>query len=139
MARVTRLLLTAFSVAFVAGCNTLSTMNTVTLRNTSHFPDYELSSSLFDTCGTALIRSNKRTGDEVITVWDNRSDEELLMLWLWHNGEVREIYRLAPKTITQASLLEGMGIAVISEAQERCLYNQVITPDSGRETLQRFP
>jgi hypothetical protein len=123
----------------MAGCNTLSAMNTVTLRNTSHFPDYDLSSSLFDTCGTALIRSNKLTGDEVITVWDNRSDEELLMLWLWHNGEVREIYRLAPKTITQASLLEGMGIAVISQTRERCLYNQVITPNSGRETLQRFP
>ena len=138
MARVTRLLLTAVSVAFVAGCNTLSTMNTVTLRNTSHFPDYELAPSLIDACGTKLKRSNKRTGDEVITVWDNSSDEELVMLWLWHNGEVREIYRLAPKTITQASLLEGMGIAVISEAQERCLHNQVITPDSGRETLQRF-
>ena len=61
------------------------------------------------------------------------------MLWLWHNGEVREIYRLAPETITQASLLAGMGIAVVSEAQERCLYNQIISPDSGRETLQRFP
>ena len=113
-------------------------MNTVTLRNTSHFPDYELSPSLIDTCGTALIRSNKRTGDEVITVWDNRSDEELLMLWLWHNGEVREIYRLAPKTITQASLLEGMGIAVISEASERCFYNQVITEQSASGTAGRF-
>jgi hypothetical protein len=123
----------------MAGCNTLGTMNTVTLRNTSHFPDYELSPRLIDTCGSELIRSNKRTSDEVITVWDNRSDEELVMLWLWHNGEVREIYRLAPNMTTQASLLEGMGIAVISEARERCLYNQVITPDSGRETLQRFP
>ena len=113
-------------------------MNTVTLRNTSHFPDYELSPSLLETCGAELLRSNKRTGDEVITVWDNTSDEELVMLWLWHNGEVREIYRLAPKTITQASLLEGMGVAVISEVRERCLYNQVITPDSGLETLQRF-
>ena len=113
-------------------------MNTVTLRNTSHFPNYELSTGLIDTCGTELIRSDKRTGDEVITMWDNRSDEEFLMLWLWHNGEVREIYRLAPKTITQASLLEGMGIAVISEVRQRCLYNQVITPDSGRETIQRF-
>ena len=28
------------------------------------------------------------------------------MLWLWHNGEVREIYRLAPNTTTQASLRE---------------------------------
>ena len=139
MARVTRLLLTAVSLAFVAGCNTLSTMNTVTLRNTSHFLNYELSTGLIDTCGTELIRSNKRTGDEVITVWENTSDEELVMLWLWHNGEVREIYRLAPKTITQASLLEGMGIAVISEARERCLYNQVIPADAGRETLQRFP
>ena len=139
MARVTRLLLTAVSLAFVAGCNTLSTMNTVTLRNTSHFPDYELAPSLIDACGTKLKRSNKRTGDEVITVWDNSSDEELVMLWLWHNGEVREIYRLAPKTITRTSLLEGMGIAVISEARERCLYNQVIPPDAGRETRQRFP
>jgi hypothetical protein len=122
----------------MAGCNTLSAMNTVTLRNTSHFPDYELSSSLFDTCGTALIRSNKRTGDEVITVWDNRSDEELLMLWLWHNGEVREIYRLAPKTTTRASLLEGMGIAVISEMRQRCLYNQVITDQSASGTAGHF-
>ena len=113
-------------------------MNTVTLRNISHFPDYELSPSLVDTCGTELIRSNKRTGDEVTTVWDNRSDEELLMLWLWHNGEVREIYRLAPRTITQASLLEGMGIAVISEARERCLCNQVITDQSASGTAVRF-
>ena len=122
----------------MAGCNTLSTMNTVTLRNTNHFPDYEFSAGLIDTCGSQLIRSNKRTGDEVITVWENTSDEELVMLWLWHNGEVREIYRLAPKTITKASLLEGMGIAVISQAREQCFYNQVITADSGRVTLQRF-
>ena len=138
MARVTRLLLTALSVAFVAGCNTLGTMNTVTLRNTSHFPDYELFFRLIDTCGSELIRSNKRTGDEVITVWDNTSDEELVMLWLWHNGEVREIYRLAPKTITQAGLLEGMGIAVISEVRERCLYSQIITAQSASGTAGRF-
>ena len=122
----------------MAGCNTLGTMNTVTLRNTSHFPDYELSAGLIDTCGAELIRSNKRTGDEVITVWDNTSDEELVMLWLWHNGEVREIYRLAPKTITQASLLEGMGIAVISEAREHCLYNHVITEQPALGTSGRF-
>ena len=138
MARVTRPLLTAVSLAFVAGCNTLSTMNTVALRNTSHFPDYELAPSLIDACGTKLKRSNKRTGDEVITVWENTSDEELVMLWLWHNAEVREIYRLAPKTATKASLLTGMGIAVISEAQERCLYNQVITDQSVSETAVRF-
>jgi len=138
VARVTRPLLTAVSLAFVAGCNTLSTMNTVALRNTSHFPDYELAPSLIDACGTKLKRSNKRTGDEVITVWENTSDEELVMLWLWHNAEVREIYRLAPKTATKASLLTGMGIAVISEAQERCLYNQVITDQSVSETAVRF-
>ena len=113
-------------------------MNTVILRNTSHFPDYELSAGLIDTCGAELIRSNKRTGDEVMTVWDNRSDEELVMLWLWHNGEVREIYRLAPKTITQASLLKGMGIAVISEAHERCVYNRVITDQSASGTAGRI-
>ena len=60
------------------------------------------------------------------------------MLWLWHNGEVREIYRLTPKTTTQASLLEQMGIAVISEAQERCLRNQVITDQSASGTAVRF-
>jgi hypothetical protein len=122
----------------MTGCNTLNNMKTVTLRNTSHFPDYELSVGLIDTCGSELIRSNKRTGDEVMTVWENASDQELVMLWLWHNGEVREIYRLAPKTITQASLLEGMGIAVISEARERCLFNKVIAQESGVGLLQYF-
>jgi hypothetical protein len=122
----------------MTGCNTLNNMKTVTLRNTSHFPDYELSVGLIDTCGSKLIRSNKRTGDEVMTVWENASDQELVMLWLWHNGEVREIYRLAPKTITQASLLEGMGIAVISEARERCLFNKVIAQESGVGLLQYF-
>ena len=133
-----RLLVTGLCIAFMTGCNTLNNMKTVTLRNTSHFPDYELSVGLIDTCGSELIRSNKRTGDEVMTVWENASDQELVMLWLWHNGEVREIYRLAPKTITQASLLEGMGIAVISETQERCLYNQAITEQSASGTAGRF-
>jgi hypothetical protein len=133
-----RLLVTGLCIAFMTGCNTLNNMKTVTLRNTSHFPDYELSVGLIDTCGSKLIRSNKRTGDEVMTVWENASDQELVMLWLWHNGEVREIYRLAPKTITQASLLEGMGIAVISEARERCLFNKVIAQESGVGLLQYF-
>lgn len=138
MARFRKLILTGFSIALIAGCNTINTMNTVTLRNTSHFPDYELSAGLIDTCGSELIRSNKRTGDEVMTLWDNTSDEELVMLWLWHNGEVREIYRLAPNTTTQASLLKGMGVAVISEAQERCLYNRVITDQSASGTVNHF-
>jgi hypothetical protein len=133
-----RLLVTGLCIAFMTGCNTLNNMKTVTLRNTSHFPDYELSVGLIDTCGSELIRSNKRTGDEVMTVWENASDQALVMLWLWHNGEVREIYRLAPKTITQASLLEGMGIAVISEVRERCLFNKVIAQESGVGLLQYF-
>ena len=116
----------------------LNIMNFMTLRNTNHFPNYAPSAALLDTFGSELTRSNKRTGDEVITVWDNTCEGELVMLWLWHNGEVLEIYRLAPKTITQASLLEGMGIAVISEARQRCSYNQVITTDSGRGALQHF-
>lgn len=122
----------------MTGCNTLNTMNTVTLRNTSHFPNYQLSASLIDTCGSELVRSNKRTGGEVITLWENATDEELVMLWLWHNREVREIYRLAPKTATRASLLEGMGIAVISKQTERCLYNMVIPQQSAPEPVVRF-
>ena len=133
-----RLLVTGLCIAFMTGCNTVNNMKTVNLRNTSHFPDYELSVGLIDTCASELIRSHKRTGDEVMTVWENASDQELVMLWLWHNGEVREIYRLAPKTITQASLLEGMGIAVISEARERCLFNKVIAQESGVGLLQYF-
>jgi len=113
-------------------------MDTVRLRNTNRFPTYRLSESLAETYSDTLIRSNKRTGDEVVTVWENATDHELVMLWLWHNGEVREIYRLASKMTTQASLLEGMGIAVISEARERCLYNQVITDQSVSETAVRF-
>lgn len=122
----------------MAGCNTLGAMNTVTLQNTSHFPDYGLSAGLINTCGSELIRSNKRPGDEVITVWENVSDEERVMLWLWHNAEVREIYRLAPNTATKASLHNGMGIDVISEAQERCLHNQVIADQSASGTAVRF-
>ena len=133
-----RLLVTGLCIAFMTGCNMVNNMKTVTLRHTSHFPDYELSVGLIDTCASELIRSHKRTGDEVMTVWENASDQELVMLWLWHNGEVREIYRLAPKTITQASLLEGMGIAVISEARERCLFNKVIAQESGVGLLQYF-
>ena len=122
----------------MAGRNTLSTVNTVTLRNTSHFPDYKLSAGLIDSCGSELIRSNKRTRDEVMTVWDNTSDEELVMLWLWHDGETRKIYRLAPNTTAQARLLEGTDIAVVSEGRERCFYNQIITDQSASGTAGRF-
>ena len=57
------------------------------------------------------------------------------MLWLWHNGEVREIYRLAPKTITQASLLEGMGIAVISEARSAVSTTKLLLSSRLQELL----
>lgn len=49
------------------------------------------------------------------------------MLWLWHNGEVREFYRLDPMTVTKTTVLHGMGIMIVSEATHKCLYNQVIT------------
>ena len=83
----------------MAGCNTLSNMKTVTLRNTSHFPEYGVSAGLIDTCSSELIRSNKRTVDKVITVWNNTMTRSWL-LWLWHHGEVREINCLAPNAAT---------------------------------------
>jgi hypothetical protein len=113
-------------------------MNTVRLRNTNRFPTYRLSESLAETCSDTLIRSNKRTGDEVVTVWENATDHELVMLWLWHNSEVREIYRLRAHTISTASLLDGMGIAVICEQRQCCLYNGVINQDSSVRKLATF-
>ena len=113
-------------------------MDTVRLRNTNRFPTYRLSESLAETYSGTLIRSNKRTGDEVVTVWENATDHELVMLWLWHNSEVREIYRLRAHTITTASLLDGMGIAVICEQRQCCLYNGVINQDSSVRKLANF-
>jgi hypothetical protein len=113
-------------------------MDTVRLRNTNRFPTYRLSESLAETCSDTLIRSNKRTGDEVVTVWENATDHELVMLWLWHNSEVREIYRLRAHTITIASLLDGMGIAVMCEQRGCCLYSDVITLASSSGVLARF-
>jgi hypothetical protein len=113
-------------------------MDTVRLRNTNRFPTYRLSESLAETCSDILICSNKRTGDEVVTVWENATDHELVMLWLWHNSEVREIYRLRAHTITTASLLDGMGIAVMCEQRECCLYSDVITLASSSGVLARF-
>jgi hypothetical protein len=113
-------------------------MDTVRLRNTNRFPTYRLSESLAETCSDTLIRSNKRTGDEVVTVWENATDHELVMLWLWHNSEVREIYRLRAHTITTASLLDGMGIAVMCEQRGCCLYSDVITLASSSGVLARF-
>ena len=73
-----------------------------------------------------------------MTVWENATDHELVMLWLWHNSEVREIYRLRAQTITTASLLDGMGIAVMCEQRECCLYSDVITLASSSGVLARF-
>ena len=36
--------------------------------NTGHFPDYELSPRLIDTCGSEHNTLNKRTGDEVAII-----------------------------------------------------------------------
>ena len=42
------------------------------------------------------------------------------------------------KTITTASLLDGMGIAVICEQRQCCLYNGVINQDSSFRKLTTF-
>ena len=113
-------------------------MKSVDLRNTSEFPNYDISAVVDDTCSQRLVKSDKRTRDEFIAQWENTTDEELVMLWLWHNGEVREIYRLPPQTLTRTSLLDGMGIAVISERHGKCLFNQVATRQSLGDVSQRF-
>ena len=112
-------------------------MNTVSLRNTRDFPHYE-PRSVLSFQGNALIKSDQWTHGEVTTQWENATPSELIMLWLWHNGEIREIYRLAPMTITYAALLEGMAIAVIEKDSERCLENLVIRKDSALGTVSRF-
>ena len=113
-------------------------MKSADLRNTSEFPNYDISAVVDDTCSQRLVKSDKRTRDEFIAQWENTTDEELVMLWLWHNGEVREIYRLPPQTRARTSLLDGMGIAVISERHGKCLFNQVATRQSLGDVSQRF-
>lgn len=121
-----------------AGCTTLPTMNSVDLRNTREFPLYDAASVVDEDCIQRLVKSDKRTGDEFIAQWENATDEELVMLWLWHNGEVREIYRLPPQTIVRTSLLNGMGIAVVSERRGECLFNAVVSGQSMPYETQRF-
>lgn len=121
-----------------ASCTTLSTMKTVDLRNTSEFPDYDISAVVDNACLQRLVKSDQWTRDEFIAQWENATDEELIMLWLWHNGEVREIYRLPPQTLARTSLLDGMGIAVVSERHGKCLFNQVVTRQSLGDVTQRF-
>ena len=101
-------------------------MKTVTKENTSHFPAYVLSATILKSAPYPLLRSNQWTREAITTTWHNESREELVMLWLWHNGDVREFYRLAAMTVTKATVLNGMGIMIVSEATQRCLYNQVI-------------
>jgi len=121
-----------------ASCTTLLTMKTVDLRNTSEFPDYDISAVVDDACLQRLVKSDQWTRDEFIAQWENSTDEELVMLWLWHNGEVREIYRLPPQTLANTSLLDGLGIAVISELHGKCLFSQVVTGESVADVTQRF-
>jgi len=124
---------------FLMGCTSLSAMKSVDLRNTSEFPNYDISAVVDDTCSQRLVKSDKRTGDEFIAQWENATDEELVMLWLWHNGEVREIYRLPPKTLARTTLLDGMGIAVINELSGKCLFSQTVTGASMSDVIQRLP
>jgi len=123
---------------FLMGCTSLSAMKSVDLRNTSEFPNYDISAVVDDTCSQRLVKSDKRTRDEFIAQWENATDEELVMLWLWHNGEVREIYRLPQQTLARTTLLDGMGIAVISELSGKCLFSQVVTEVSMADVTQRF-
>lgn len=113
-------------------------MNTVNLRNTSDFPDYNPSHVLDSSRTQQLIKSDQWTRGEFIAQWENTTEEELIMLWLWHNGEIREIYRLSPQTLSRTSLLEGMGIAVVSERRGLCLFSKVVTRQSLDSNLQRF-
>ena len=123
---------------FLMGCTSLSPMKSVDLRNTSEFPNYDISSVVDEVCIRGLVKSDQWTRDEFVAQWENTTDEELVMLWLWHNGEVREIYRLPPQTLARTSLLDGMGIAVVSERHSKCLFNQVVTRQSLWDVTQRF-
>ena len=123
---------------FLMGCTSLLPMKSVDLRNTSEFPNYDISAVVDDTCSQRFVKSDKRTRDEFIAQWENATDEELVMLWLWHNGEVREIYRLPQQTLARTTLLDGMGIAVISELSGKCLFSQVVTEVSMADVTQRF-
>ena len=122
----------------MVGCNNLLIMKPVDLRNTSEFPDYDTSIVMGDACLQRLVKSDQWTRDEFIAQWENATDEELVMLWLWHNGEVREIYRLPPQTLARTSLLDGMGIAVISERRGKCLFNEVVTGRTMADATQRL-
>ena len=125
-------------MTFLTHCTTLSFMNTVNLRNSSDFPDYNPSHVLDSKRTQQLIKSDQWTRGEFIAQWENTTEEELIMLWLWHNGEIREIYRLSPQTLSRTSLLEGMGIAVVSERRGLCLFSKVVTRQSLDSNLQRF-
>ena len=125
-------------MTFLTHCTTLSFMNTVNLRNSSDFPDYNPSHVLDSSRTQQLIKSDQWTRGEFIAQWENTTEEELIMLWLWHNGEIREIYRLSPQTLSRTSLLEGMGIAVVSERRGLCLFSKVVTRQSLDSNLQRF-
>ena len=44
------------------------------------------------------------------------------MLWLWHNGEVREIYRLPPQTLARTSLLTAWAsLSSVNAMENVCL------------------
>lgn len=137
MRLVPSLWLCSFCV-LLAGCTTLPTMTLVDLRNTSEFPHYDVASVVDEGCIKRLAKSNKRTGDEFLTQWENATDEKLVMLWLWHNGEIREIYQLPPRSLARTSLLEGMGIAVISELSGKCLFSKVVTEQTMVNETHRF-
>ena len=127
-----------FLFILLAACVALPAMKSVDLRNTSEFPHYDVTAVVDAGCADGLVKSDKWTRDEFIAKWENATDDELVMLWLWHNGEVREIYRLPPQTLARTSLLDGMGIAVVNELNGTCLFNEVTTRQSLGDVTQRF-
>ena len=128
----------ALLVTFLTGCTTLFPMQTVDLRNTSDFPDYDIEGVLDAACRQQLVKSDKRTRDEFVAQWANETNDELVLLWLWHNGEVREMYRLPPKTLSRTSLLDGMGIAIVNERLGTCLFADVVTQQALEDRQRQF-
>ena len=72
----------ALVLAFFTGCTTLFPMQTINLRNTSEFPDYDLENELDTTCRQQLVKSDKRTGGEFVAEWANQTEDELVLLWV---------------------------------------------------------
>ena len=107
---------------FLMGCTSLLPMKSADLRNTSEFPNYDISAVVDDTCSQRLVKSDKRTRDEFIAQWENTTDEELVMLWLWHNGEVRRDLPTAATNLARtASWTAWASLSSVNAMENVCL------------------